>query len=150
MPSNASAQLHAIAAKLKEVGDRGLKLELTRGLRAGADPLVQATHAAALAKLPKSGGLNAQVAGQKVTVSVRTGARTAGVRLTTRAPDTKQTDSGYVRSPTFGRRGKGDWKTHEIPQATGWWSDTLATHAPAVTPVLLAQMEAVAAQIRAV
>jgi hypothetical protein len=143
----ASVQLAEIAAKLKAAGARDLRLQLLRGLRAGAKPLVKEVHDAALAQLPKQGGLNRQVASQKVSVSVRTGARTAGVRLTTTAPDTQQTDSGFVRHPTFGRRSKGSWKTQQIPAAVGWWSKTLAGGAGEVTPELVKVMEEVAVSI---
>jgi len=106
---------------------------------------VKAVHDAAESMLPRAGGLNAQVAGQKVTVAVRLTAK-ATVRMTTRAPDTKMTDSGFVRHPVFGRRGK--WVTQEIPAARGWWSDTLAKSGPKVTPEILAAMKRVERQIQ--
>lgn len=147
MAGNGSAELRALAVRLKAAGERDLRLQLFRGVRAGAQPLVEAVKRAALAQLPKGGGLNAQVASQKVSVSVRTGASTAGVRLTTRAPDTAETDAGFVRHPTFGRRGRGDWKTLEYAPMAGWWSKTLDEGAPLVTPALLAVMRTVAAEI---
>lgn len=149
MPSNGSRDLALLAARLKVTGNRTLRLQMTRGLRAAAKPLIEDVKTAAREKLPRSGGLNEQVAGQKVSVSVRTGARTAGVRLLTSAPDTAQTDAGFVRHPTFGRRGKGQWRRQEIPAAKGWWSDTLANDAPKVTAEMLAVMEAVAIEIQA-
>jgi hypothetical protein len=136
MPNaEASAQLREVALKLKAAGVGGLRVELLRGLRAGAKPLIPAVAEAARRQLPRAGGLNEQVAGQKVTVSVRTGATTAGVRLTTTAPDTKQTDSGYVRKPVFGHRDR--WVTQQIPGAVGWWSATLANGADAVSAELI-------------
>ena len=148
-----SAELAALAVRLKVAGDKGLRVELLRGLKKGADPLVKAVAEAARAQLPKRGahnsvnsGLNEQVAGQKVKVQVRTGARTAGVRLYTTAPDTSQTDAGYVRHPVFGNRKV--WVRQEIPSARGWWSVTLAHGAPDVQPELTAAMERVAAQIQ--
>ena len=142
-----SAQLAALAVRLKVAGDKTLRRELLRGLKSGADPLVKKVAEAARAQLPHGGGLNEQVAGQKVKVQVRTGARTAGVRLTTTAPDTSQTDSGFVRHPVFGNRKK--WKTQQIPAAKGWWSQTLADGAPDVQPDLAAAMERVALEIEA-
>ena len=146
--SNASVQLHAIAVHLKEAGERDLRLALTRGLKTGAAPLIPLVNDAAIRQLPKTGGLNKQVASQRITVSVRTSAKTAGVRLTTKAPDTAQTDAGYVRHPTFGRRGKGQWKTQPIPAAKGWWSKTLRKAAPVVTPALLRVMRDIAREIQ--
>jgi hypothetical protein len=149
VPADASAQLHAIAAKLKITGDRGLKTELTRSLRAAAQPLVTAVKDAAVEKLPHGGGLNLQVAGQRVTVSVLTSARNAGVRMRTTAPDTYQTDHGFVRHPVFGEW-LPDQPPQQIPRAAGWWSATLAASAPAVTPALVAVMQSVSAEIEAV
>lgn len=141
-----SAELAALAARLKAAGDGGLRLQLLRGIKVGADPLVGAVYYAALNQLPKRGGLNRQVAKQKVTVSVRLGARTAGVRLSTKAPDTEQTDSGFVRHPVFGNRKK--WKTQQIPAAMGWWSETLQRESPKVTGDVLAVMEKVSLEIQ--
>lgn len=147
---NGSVELHELAVRLKALGPGSPvgRVQLLRGLKDGAKPLIGAVKHAAEEKLPHGGGLNRQVAAQKVTVSVRTGARTAGVRLVTRAPDTLQTDQGFVRHPTFGRRGKGDWEEQEIPNAAGWWSQTLAEGAPEVTPRLLMVMTDIGAQIQ--
>lgn len=148
MPSNASAQLHAIAAALRARGEKGMKRELTTGLRAGAQPLVSAVKTAAWHKLPHEGGLAARVANERVTVSVTTGARTAGVRMRTATHDSRATNAGYVRHPVYGRWIEG-LPSQEIPQAAGWWTDTLRARSPAVTPVLLAVMEKIAAEIQA-
>ena len=178
-----SAQLAALAVRLKAQGDKTIRPKLLQGLKAAAKPCAEAVKAAATEKLPHGGGLNLQVAGQKVTVSVRTGARTAGIRMNTTAPDTKQTDAGGVRHPVFARKnvtktkgangkttkssryvalhsggygadlGYGDsvkakWKYQEIPNAKGWWSETLANSAPLVEPELKAVMESVANEIQ--
>jgi hypothetical protein len=94
MALNGSAELAAVAARLKLAGDAALRLQLLRGLRNGAKPLIPRVQDAARAQLPRAGGLNEQVASQRVSVQIRTGARTAGVRLVTRAPDTAADRSG--------------------------------------------------------
>jgi len=142
-----SEQLAALAARLKVTGEKGLRTQLLRGLKSGAEPLVKKVADAAREQLPHGGGLNEQVAGQKVKVQVRTGARTAGVRMTTTAPDTSQTDSGFVRHPVYGNRKK--WVTQQIPAAKGWWSQTLADGGSDVTPELLKVMEETATAIQA-
>lgn len=150
MPGNGSAQLAEIAAQCRALGAGGIRLALLRGLKAGAKPLIPAVQEAARAQLPKSGGLNEQVAGQKVTVQVRTGARTAAVRLVTTAPDTKQTDEGYVRHPVFNKLnadGKRIFRRQEIPDATGWWSQTMADHTPEVTAELYKVLEEINAML---
>ena len=142
-----SAQLAALAARLKVTGEKGLRTQLLRGLKSGAEPLVKKVADAAREQLPHGGGLNEQVAGQKVKVQVRTGARTAGVRMTTTAPDTEMTDKGFVRHPVYGNRKK--WVTQQIPAAKGWWSQTLADGGSDVTPELLKVMEETATAIQA-
>lgn len=147
MPGNGSAQLRVIAAHCKAAGSRGLLNRTRATIRVEAQPLVAAAKQEALARLPKSGGLNRQVASQRWTVSVLTGARTAGVRLRTKAPDTDQSDEGFVRHPTFGRRGAGDWRRQDIPQAKGWASDTVQKYGPALAASMVRQLDAAAAEI---
>jgi hypothetical protein len=144
---NGSAVLREIAVRLRSAGER-IPVDFTRAIREGADPLRQAATAAALDKLPKTGGLNEYVARQRITISVRTGARTAGVRLFTRDPATRQTDRGWVRHPRFGHRGPGDWYSEAIPQAAGWWTDTMREKSPTVTPHILAEMHRMLAYIQ--
>lgn len=130
---NASAQLREIAVRLREAGDGALFNSVRAEIRAAARPLVDAVHEAALEKLPKSGGLNEYVAAQHVTISTRTGPRTAGVRLTgpRKMRSGGQTDSGYVRHPVFGDAEV--WRSTEYPPMAGWWTDTLAARSPEVT-----------------
>jgi hypothetical protein len=144
---NDSAELAALGQRLKRAGGPGgLRPALIGGLRSAAAPLVPAVKDAARSQLPKSGGLNEQVAGQDVKVTVRLTGKAAGVRLTTTAPDTKQTDSGYVRHPVFGKK---PWVRQEIPAAKGWWSGTLARKGPAVTAELKAVQAAITVEIMA-
>lgn len=143
MSNNGSRDLAVLSAHLKGTP---LRLPMVRGLKSAAKPMIGEVQAAARAKLPRRGGLNEQVAGQRVTISVRTGARTAGVRLLTSAPDTAMTDAGFVRHPVFGHRDR--WKRQSIPNAAGWWTDTCEASAPKVKAEMLAVMETYAAAIR--
>lgn len=147
MPSTGSEQLRAIATACKAMGSRGLLNRTRATLRVEARPIVAAAQRAARERLPKSGGLNEQVASQRWSVQALAGARTAGVRLRTTAPATAQTDDGYVRHPTFGRRGKGEWKTQQIPQAKGWASDTVQQYGPALAVAMVRQLDEAAAEI---
>lgn len=150
MASNGSAELRAIAAKCREVGSGELMNRTRATLRAEGAPLKAALRQSALDRLPKAGGLNEQVAGQRITISALAGLRTAGVRLSTTAPDTAQTNDGFVRHPTFGRRGQGEWRTQAIPQAAGWWDDPCEAVGPPVAAAMLATLGRVAAEIEAV
>lgn len=141
-----TAQLRELGARLKAAGAVEIRLELIQALKEAAKPLPDAVKEAALADLPKTGGLNRQVAGQRVTTSVRLSGA-VGVRLTTTAPDTAQTDAGYVRHPTFGHRDR--WKSQLVPEATGWWSRTLSTKSAEQTPKILAAMELINLKVNA-
>jgi hypothetical protein len=147
---NGSAELRAIAARCKVVGNRGLLNASRATLRVEAKPLVAAAQQAARTRLPRGGGLNEQVAAQKWSVSALAGARSAGVRLKTVAPDTLQTDDGYVSHPTFGRRGPGQWKRQELPPAAkGWATDTVNAYGPPLAAAMLKTLDKVAAEITA-
>lgn len=115
------------------------------GLRAAAKPLIAEVQQAARNQLPKGGGLNEHVAKQKVTVSIPLSPRTAAVRLRQPFFDAKQTDSGYVRHPVYGNRAV--WTAQQIPQAAGWWSNTLRAAGPKVTAELIAIMRAVTIEL---
>lgn len=148
MASNGSEQLRVIAAHCKVLGERGLLNRTRATIRVEAQPLVAAAKQEALARLPRRGGLNVQVASQRWTVSVLTGARTAGVRLRTKAPDTDQTDEGFVRHPLPGnRRGKGQWRTQPIPRAKGWATDTVERHGPVLAASIGRTLDATAAEV---
>lgn len=122
-------------------------MEFTAGLRAGAQPLISAVRAQALARLPHEGGLAARVAKERVTVSVRASARDASVTLRTSTHDSRATNDGYVRHLVYGR--PDSWVRQEIPQATGWWTKTLERESPKVTPILVAAIEEMSAEIMA-
>jgi hypothetical protein len=101
-----SAQLAALAVRLKAQGDTTIRPRLLQGLKAGAKPCIVAVKASGLDKLPHKGGLDKTVTDPPITVSVRTGARTAGVRLVTKAHGAEPTNDGWVRHPVFSRRTK--------------------------------------------
>lgn len=142
--SPASQRLHAIAARLRAEGQIGVQREMAATLRAVAQPLVNEVRGAAYVSLPKRGGLNEEQGNQKITVSVLTGARTAGVRIRTRTPGSLQTDQGFVRHPTP----SGKWVRQEIPEARGWWSETLARGSRRLTPALVATMDRISRRIQ--
>lgn len=147
MASNASAQLTAIAAACRtQANGKAIKRKMTVGIRAAAQPLKTSVKGAAASQLPKRGGLAARVSGERVTVSVLTGPRTAGARMLMRNHDAKATNDGRVRHPV---PNTGQWVEQSIPKAAGWWTDTLKRESPAVTPAVLAVMGEIAAEIRA-
>lgn len=131
MPSvSASAQCRLIGRACREAGDGTILREMRAEVRAIVAPAKRAVHDSAMSNLPKAGGLNRQVAGQRVTVSLLTGARTAGVVMSTSAPDTRWTNSGYVKHPIFAKGPRETWRwvsrpPQAIPAARGWWDKPL-------------------------
>ncbi|GAA4358405.1 hypothetical protein [Angustibacter luteus] len=120
--------LHQVYAKVKAVGDGELRKRVTRGIREATQPMKDAVKASALAELPHRGGLNQLVARSRISNSVRTSSRSAGVQLkATNDHDIKAMDRGRLRHPTFGRTG---WVTQKI--GPGWWSRPLEKTAPQV------------------
>ena len=131
-----SEKLAALAVRLKEVQPELMK-ELRAGIRVAAAPCVDAAKAAALAKLPHRGGLNAVVAKRPIRVSTRTpAAKAAGVRLqSTSQHGNKETDEGHVRHPVFGRKtslangttksGKAKTKAFYVDMTGGGYGDDL-------------------------
>ncbi len=133
-----SVELAALSARLKAAGAGGIKLQMVRALKAAGKPVVDDLKVAAAADLPKRGGLAARVAGQPITVSVRTTGATAGVSI--RAKYTR-TNSGTWRHPVFG---SGIWVTQSYAPAKGWFDKTAEKDTPAARAEMLAVLEMVA------
>lgn len=147
--ANASAQLHEIAARLKAAGEVGIRRETVKSLKTAAAPLIPAARAAARERLPKAGGLNEKVAGQPIKVSVKTGARTAGVSI--RAQFTR-TDAGTWRHPVFadGSKTRQEWRWVEqsYETASSWFEDAMRAEAPAAQVAMNGILATVAAEIQ--
>ena len=131
MPVTGAAELQRLAVALRAAGRQDLRKDLLRGLRNGAKPMVPAARQAAATHLPKRGGLAADIAGAKWGIRTRAGTgRGAGVRIVGAwgTHDMAALDSGLLRHPTFGRRGRGDWKDQKIP--AHWFTDAMQHLAP--------------------
>lgn len=143
--ANGSVELHLLAKRLKTAGAVGVRREMMRGLRAAASPLVPLLQEAARADLPKRGGLNEYVAAKKITVSVTTGARTAGVRLRSKQRG-NYTDTGTWRHPVFGKWLPGV-KSQTYAPAKGWWDKTVEANSLVASAEARRVLTAVAAQV---
>lgn len=141
----AAEQMRVVGLRLKAAGAGGLKLALTRELKAATKPLIADVKQAARDELPKAGGLNEYVAAGRFTSSVRYTGIQIGVRIVNTAPKgskggTRQfgSDKGTVRHPVFGHRERKWAETHVTP---GWFSGTLEKKAPLeATPRVLAAL----------
>ncbi len=146
MAGNGPEQLRLIAARCKALGDRGVLNRARAEIRGFGKPVIAAAQANARARVGgRSGGLNEWEAAQPWRVSALTGARIAGIRLTTRAPGTAQTNAGYVRHPVFGR-----WAPNTQNQpvsGAGWADDALAAYGPVAAAAMLKVLDAAAIEI---
>lgn len=100
--------------------------ELRTELRKLQEPIQTAVRAHALDTLPQSGGLNAWVAASRITVTVRTSGRRAGVIVKASRKSAKgksdlaAIDRGRVRAPSWGRRSPAAW--HTVLVTPGWFT----------------------------
>lgn len=116
-------QFYALSKALKHAGHAQLRKDMNKGLGAVVKPLQKKTRSAARAQLPSGGGLAAQVAKEPQRVQVRTGSRTAGVRLVVlrKRGAAWATNRGRLRHPVFGNRDV--WVTQPVP--AGWFDSTI-------------------------
>lgn len=138
-------QFLRLSKALKHAGSVELRKELNASLKRVAKPLIAKTRQEALRRLPKAGGLAAQVAKEPQRVQVRTGARTAGVRIVVgkRKGGARGANKGVIRHPVFGNREV--WVNQKVP--SGWFDDPLKASAPEVRRGLERAIESVAEQV---
>lgn len=135
----------ALSKSLKAAGRASLRRELNGNMRRAGRPLIAKTRAVALSDLPSRGGLAAIVASEPQRVQVRTGEKTAGIRIVVgeRRGGARGADLGLVRHPVFGRD---EWTTQ--PVKPGWFSGTLAAEGADITrPFVEDAMKAIADKI---
>ena len=136
-----------LSKALKAAGEFEIRKELNAGLKQGVKPLIPKIREAALNELPKAGGLNERIAKQTLTPQVRTGDRTAGVRITRPGRYVAGgtiNQSGTFRHPVFARKGttrkEQKWVTEQT-SAKGWFDRVMTANAPSVRPELEAAMQ---------
>jgi hypothetical protein len=109
-------QLHKVYKDIREVGDKELRLALTRAIREATAPTKALIKEQQLAVLPKRGGLNVAVARNRISNRVRMSMKDPGVQITITADyDVGAINRGKVRHPVFARKGKKrTWVTQEV------------------------------------
>jgi len=138
-------QLRAVAKRLRAAGleGRGLKNELARTIRVEAVPLANEVKQKALETLPKGGGLNQWVASGRYGARNRFTGKGVGVRITgaKRAQNHLRTidAKGIVRHRVFGVWRK-DVPDQPVPEAKGFFTDTIAKKAPKFQLAVLVAM----------
>lgn len=135
-------KLDVLARALKQYGDKGLEKELYSALNRSTKPLRKNALKAAERKLPRTGGLNRRVAAAKTSVR-RLNGQGAGVRIVASGMEQLDLiDKGRVRHPVWGNRGR--WVNQPIPEAKGWFTDTMKDGADDVRRELVKAIDGVA------
>jgi hypothetical protein len=124
----------ALSKRLKAVGETGLRKELHKAMGSAARPLIPKVQEAARRNLPKRGGLNERIARKPYRAQTRTGMQTAGVRITGSKVDPRINNEGRVYHPVFGRT---PGEIQPVPQAKGYFDETLAAEGPKVRDDIL-------------
>lgn len=137
-------QLTELSAKLKETGNRGLRNELLRGIRAAATPMVAAARESARENLPHRGGLADLVASSKFGVRTRTAGRSPAVRVigVNRGHDIEDLDRGVLRHPVFGSK---KWVGQQLNP--GWFTDAMLGEVPQIRAEVVKAIERVKAKL---
>ena len=138
-------QLRVVAQRLKAAGGGGgLRRDLLRGIKTAANPVLDDVRASASAELPKAGGLAERVAGSKFTVQVRTGAKTAGVRIRGQSGwNIGRMNRGILRHPVFGNRDV--WVEQSI--TPGWFDHPIQARAEPIRLAVVAVIDDVARRL---
>jgi hypothetical protein len=118
-----------LSKRMKAAGQTQLRKELHKAVRDAAKPLLPKVREAARQEFPQRGGLNERVARKPYRAQARTGAKTAGVRITAAKMDPRL-DQGRIAHPVFGR--PGSTVVQQIPGAKGYFSETLKNEAPGI------------------
>ena len=136
---------YKLSKALKAAGKGELRKDLNKELKAAVKPLIPKTRAAARATLPKRGGLADQVAREPQRVQVRTGEKTAGVRLVVgkKKGAARSSNRGTVRHPAFGDRSK--FYEQKVP--SGWFDDVVEKAKPDMQRATIDAMESIADKI---
>ena len=129
--------MRSIARDLKEIESRKLiRKEFNDALRKDVVPALEPyTSAAALAMLPKKGGLNVVIANTLVSTRSNTSSeKYAGIDLVAgrKGSGAGGADRGRVRHPLFGDR----TKFYETNVHPGWFTDTVKAHMNVLVPIV--------------
>lgn len=142
--------LAKLSKALKQLKDKELKRELTRGITRATKPLKAAVRAHALAKLPKRGGLGVRVAKSRLAHRTRSG-RNASVRIEAKPSfqtlrDPLRADRGRIKHPVFGMAHSSNaWVLQDV--TPGWFSKPLEEGAPVVRAELEEVMDDLAKKV---
>lgn len=142
--------LFMLSRQLKAAGKVGLRKNIAKGVKVGTAPAAAAIRTYLRTEMPKGGGLNEWLASARITTSVLTGPKSAGVVLRDNKSghDLKAINrTGKVRHPT---RSGPNWmyENRQIWRDTvvdaKWWEHVLEGFDAPVRAALIEAMNATA------
>lgn len=138
-------QFLRLSKALKHAGHREMRKDLTRAMRVAAKPLIPEARREARRRLPNRGGLAQQVAREPMRVQVRTGSRTAGVRIVVgdKKGGAQGANRGVIRHPVFGNRKV--WVNQTVPR--DWFDDPMNEGAPRIRRGLESALDEIAGRV---
>ena len=147
-----AAEFRALAQRLKDAGERGLRRELTNAIREAVKPLKEdILDPAHLDPHMPDHYVPALLRDLKVTTFSRAGLDAGvSVRAEARTPrgnyrQVVQLEEGRIRHPVFGNRE--NWKTQYKGMRRGFFSDVVSEHGPRIRDAVVAAGHDVARKI---
>jgi hypothetical protein len=113
-------QLVTVARKLRAAGDRDLRREMLRGMRAAVKPSGQEAKANAMQRLPHRGGLAQLVASSRISTRIKLTGNPRVQVVARNESAIRNADAGKIRHPVWG---SDHWVTQRV--TPGWWSDAM-------------------------
>lgn len=137
-------ELEKLGRQLKEAGHGGLRRGLLAAIRKSNKPTIAKIRLSALERLPKRGGLAAEVAASKIGTRTRLTGGSVGVQIKgTGLRNLRTLNAGKLRKPVFGNREV--WVEQDVPE--GFYDDPINADKPRIQRSIQQAMHDTAKQI---
>lgn len=145
--ADGAEQFYRLSKALKAAGEKDLRNELNRRIRIAARPVIADIRAAAIAGLPREGGLGTFISKKQHRVVTRTG-RNPGVGIRINKQDPRLDTEGRLGHPVFNRRDKAGKRVYVVQQVRpGVLSEGFQSAAPRVRDDIVAAINSVQDEI---
>lgn len=141
-------QFRKAAIAIADAGNSGLRTELTKALRAIAQPFAHDVLITGAAQLPKRGGLAYRVAGASISTNTSSTLRVTMTLSNKQGYALGAMNRGILRHPVFGRvnaEGKREWVQQSI--RSNLWTTPFNAGVPKVRDQLVTAANQVLAKI---
>jgi len=141
---------YEMSAKLKRAGAGDLRKQLHKDVRTLAKPLLPAVRRQAATRFERSGGLGRHMSrGARYRTVAKTGLSTAGVSIRANRTDPRTDTQGRIAHPIpdgrggflLNDKGKRIKAVQFVPNAVGYFSETIEERAPQIRRDLIDALE---------